>query len=257
MAMSNVVLSGLRTPRSVNWNIELDRELMHDLFVRAGYRERENRFESIVDQVALASGATATALRTDGSSRYREAQITARYTVRGTDQIVGSYTRASAFGSLNDFNGFFGNIENPVIRPDAQGPLPWDAPSRVLLWSSISLPRGFAVFPVLDTRSGFPLSNIDGDRNFVGLRNQAGRYPTFVSLDTQITKKLRVFHDRIEDLQHHRSLQPSRLPGRPGEPRVRGLQQQRRPHVSRQVGLRVLNASSRAARHLVRTCNSS
>ena len=107
--------------------------------------------------------------------------------------IVASYTRSSAIGNLNDFNGFFGNIENPVIRPDERGPLPWDAPNRVLVWGSISLPHGFGVFPVLDTRTGFPLSNVDADRNFVGPRNGVGRYPTFVSLDAQVTKKLVLF----------------------------------------------------------------
>jgi hypothetical protein len=197
LEMPNVIWPGLRTPRSVSWNVEVDREWMKNFFVRVGYQQRENRFESVIDQVALmngTSGAVATALRTDGSSRYREGQISARYQFRGTDQIVASYTRSSAFGNLNDFNTFFGNIENPVIRPDARGPLPWDAPNRVLLWSSVSLPRGFAVFPVLDVRTGFPVSNVDGDRNFVGPRNEIGRYPTFVSLDTQVTKKLRVFN---------------------------------------------------------------
>ena len=131
-------------------------------------------------------------LRADGQSRYREAQVTARYSFHGDDRIVASYTRASAIGNLNDFNSFFGNIENPVIRPDERGPLAWDAPNRVLVWASLTLPRGFAVFPVLDTRTGFPLSNVDADRNFVGPRNEVGRFPTFVSLDAQVTKKFRV-----------------------------------------------------------------
>jgi hypothetical protein len=194
VVMPNIVWTGLRTPRSVNWNVEVDREWVKNLFVRVEYQQRENRFDSVVDPIVLSDETTATVLRTDGSSRYREGQVSARYQFHGADQIVGSYTRSSAFGNLNDFNGFFGNIENPVIRPDARGPLPWDAPNRVLFWSSISLPRGFAVFPVLDVRTGFPLSNVDGDRNFVGPRNEVGRYPTFVSLDTQVTKKLRLFN---------------------------------------------------------------
>ena len=79
-----------------------------------------------------------------------------------------------------------------MIRPDARGPLPWDAPNRVLIWSSLTLPHGFTVFPVLDARTGFPLSYVDADRNFVGPRNGVWRYPTFVSLDAQIAKKFRV-----------------------------------------------------------------
>jgi hypothetical protein len=187
----NVSASALRAPRSVNWNVEVDREWVKNLYVRASYRQRENRSESVVDATD-----TSIVLRHDGSSRYREGQFSARYQFRSTDQIVASYTRSSAVGNLNDFNSFFGNLENPVIRPDERGPLPWDAPHRVLLWASVTLPRGFAIFPVLDTRTGFPLSNVDGDRNFVGPRNAVGRFPTFVSLDTQITKKFVVLGHR-------------------------------------------------------------
>ena len=161
---------------------------MTNFFVRIGYSQRDNRFDPVVD-----SGSGATILRSDGRSRYREGQLSARYQFHGSDQIVGAYTRSSATGNLNDFNSFFGNIENPVIRPDARGPLAWDAPHRMLVWGSVSLPRGFAVFPVLDVRSGFPLSNVDADRDFVGPRNAVGRYPAFVSLDAQVTKRFRLF----------------------------------------------------------------
>jgi hypothetical protein len=110
--------------------------------------------------------------------------------------VVGSYTRSSAVGSLNDFNTYYGNIENPVIRPDARGRLPWDAPNRYLFWANLTLPRGFTVFPLLDVRTGFPLSTIDEHRDFVGPRTEAGRFPTFVSLDTQVSKRLRLFGRR-------------------------------------------------------------
>jgi hypothetical protein len=189
----NVVGAAIHTPRGTNWNLEIDREWIRNLFVRVGYQQRENRFESVLDPTTLAGGEEVLLLRTDGQARYREAQITARYQFHGTDQIVGSYTRSSAIGNLNDFNTYFGNVENPVIRSDARGPLPWDAPNRYLYWSNVSLPHGFTVFPLLDVRTGFALSTIDENRNFVGPRNEAGRYPTFVSLDMQVSKRLRLF----------------------------------------------------------------
>jgi hypothetical protein len=192
--MPNVVRSAIHTPRSLNWSVELDREWLRNFFVRVGYQQRNDRFEPVLNPITSADGAPALLLATDGRSRYREGQLTARYQFHGTDQIVASYTRSSAVGNLNDFNSYFGNIENPVIRPDARGPLPWDAPNRYLFWSNVSLPRGVTVFPVLDVRTGFPLSVVDEDRNFVGARNEAGRYPTFVSLDMQVSKRLRVFH---------------------------------------------------------------
>ena len=186
--LANVIASDLRAPRSVNWDVEVDREWVQNLFVRVGYQQREQRYDPIVDATD-----SAIVLRSNGESRYREAQVTARYQFHGLDQIVASYTRSSAIGNLNDFNSFFGNIENPIIRPDGRGPLAWDAPHRVLVWAHVTLPHGFTIFPVLDTRTGFPLSNVDADRQFVGPRNAVGRYPTFVSIDSQITKRFVIF----------------------------------------------------------------
>jgi hypothetical protein len=194
VAMRNVVAPKFRTPRSINGSLEVDREWFKRFFVRVGYHQRDQRFEPVLNPIMSASGASELLLATDGRSRYREGQITTRYQFHGADQIVASYTRSSAVGNLNDFNSYFGNIENPVIRPDARAPLPWDAPNRYLLWSNVSLARGFTVFPVLDVRTGFPLSVVDEDRNFVGPRNGAGRYPTFVSLDVQVSKRFRLFH---------------------------------------------------------------
>jgi len=192
--VKNIIASNLRTPRSVNWNIELDREWIKNFYVRAGYKQRKNRYESVLDPVTQANGDQVLELRTDGESRYRETQFTARYQFHGSDQIVASYTRSSAVGNLNDFNSYYGNIENPVIRPDARAPLPWDAPNRYLFWGNVSLPSQFALFAVLDVRDGFPVSVVDEDRNFVGARNEAGRFPTFLSVDTQLTKRFKLFN---------------------------------------------------------------
>jgi hypothetical protein len=191
--LANVVNGELRAPRSTNWNVEIDREWIRNLFVRVGYRQRDNRSEAVVTPSVTAAAAPILELRTDGRSQYREGQVTARYQLHGTDQIVGSYTRSSAIGNLNDFNSYFGNIENPVIRPDERAALPWDVPHRWLMWANVGLPRQFAIFPVLEVRSGFPTSTLDADRDFVGARN-AGRFPTFVSLDVQISKRFRIFN---------------------------------------------------------------
>ncbi|HXI28394.1 MAG TPA: TonB-dependent receptor [Vicinamibacterales bacterium] len=188
IAYANVTRD-LSTTRTINATAELDREVAKNLFVRVSAQQRRTTFEPILDVVG-----SSIVLESDGNSRYREGQITTRYQFHGQDQIVGSYTRSSAVGDLNDYNSFYGAIQTPVIRANQRGPLPWDAPNRWLFWSSISLPKQFAVFPVLDVRTGFPYSVVDEDRDFVGARNQAGRYPTFVSLDTQVTKRLRVFN---------------------------------------------------------------
>lgn len=181
-----------KTPRSVNWNIEFDREWMKNLFVRVGYQEREGRREYTLNPFEDPVRGSSLVLGNGGNSRYREFQVTARYLFRKSDQIVASYARSRATGSVNDFNSLFGNVENPVIRPDERTLLPWDAPNRFLMWGDITLKYGIDVSPVLDIHTGFPLSIIDEDRNFVGRRNRAGRFPRFASFDLQILKGVKI-----------------------------------------------------------------
>jgi hypothetical protein len=188
----NIQTSGPRWPRSLNWTAELDREWLKNLLVRFAFQERTTRHESFLDVPTSAEADPVLLLRSDGRSHYREEQIVARYQFHGSDQIIASYTHSSAIGDLNEFNSYFGDLQNPVIRPDERAPLPWDAPNRFLTWSTVSLPRGITIFPVLDVRTGFPLSIMDENRNFVGPRNRAGRYPEFVSVDMQVTKRLRL-----------------------------------------------------------------
>ena len=101
-----------------------------------------------------------------------------------------SYVRSCATGYLNAFNDYFGNLRNPVIRGNERSLQPFDAPNRLVAWGDIGLPKQIIVSPVLDWHTGFPFSLIDEDQNFVGARNRAGRYPSFMSLDLQITKGL-------------------------------------------------------------------
>jgi hypothetical protein len=106
------------------------------------------------------------------------------------------------------------------------------------------------VFPVLDVRTGFPYSFVNEDRNFVGRRNQAGRYPTFVSLDMQVTKRMRLFgHNATIGLKRSTSPTTStRVTSRAtSRPPISGASITASAAPSRQVDLRVLNGAENAA----------
>jgi hypothetical protein len=182
--------SRFRTPRSVNWNVELDREWLKNLFVRVGYQQRQARREFVLNPIESATEGSILLLANSGSSRYREFQVTARYKFREQNEFVASYVRSSSEGDLNDFNPYFGNFENPIIRPNERSRLPFDAPNRFIFWGEYHAKYRITVAPVLDIRNGFPFSIIDEDRNFVGPRDGAGRFPMFVSLDTQVLKSI-------------------------------------------------------------------
>ena len=142
-SFANAVPGGLRNPRSVGWNVELDRQLTSALVVRAGFQERNTARDFVLDPLANVG---LLSLSNDGRSFYREFQLTGQYKVRrGT--LNASYVRSKAFGNLNDFNQFFGNNATAVINPDEQGRLPFDAPNRFLAWGQFDAPFKLTVLP--------------------------------------------------------------------------------------------------------------
>lgn len=187
----HVVMGGrLNNPRSLAWNVELDREVTRGFALRLSYQQRRSRRDLVVDQVELPQPALV--LSNTGRSRYREYQITARYQFGEKNLLVVSYVRSRATGDLNDFNLFFGNFQNPLIRPNERSLQPFDAPNRFLTWADITFPHDIVVSPVLEVRDGFPFSLVDANRDFVGPRNRAGRFPAFASLDLQVTKGFKI-----------------------------------------------------------------
>ncbi|MDX2152144.1 MAG: carboxypeptidase regulatory-like domain-containing protein [Bryobacteraceae bacterium] len=177
-------------PRSTAWNVEVEREVTRDLVVRMGLSQR-NTVRDFFVEPAEYEGRGALYLFNQGRSRYREFQATARYQFK-RHVVNGSYVRSSAIGDLNDLNQFFGNNPTPIIRPNERSRLAFDAPNRFLLWGQFEAPWNITVAPVLDIHTGFPYSTADDERNFIGRRNRAGRYPWFSSFDFQTTKRVRL-----------------------------------------------------------------
>jgi hypothetical protein len=174
-------------PRSLNWNVEFDREWFKNFVVRVGYEQRSSQREFVLDPLSSAAAGSILLLSNSGMSRYREFHVTTRYHTAEGNELVASYVRSAATGDLNDFNSFFGNFENPIIRANERSPLAYDSPNRFLFWGTFKAKWGVSIAPVMDLRQGFPYSVIDQDRNFVGPRNSR-RYPTFAALDLQVTK---------------------------------------------------------------------
>jgi len=186
----NAFAGGLRNPRSVGWNVELDRQISSALVLRTGFQERNTSRDFVLDPDP---SRRLLLLSNNGRSFYREFEVSGRYKIhRGT--LNASYVRSKAFGNLNDFNQFFGNNGVAIIEPDQQGRLPFDAPNRVLTWGEWNAPGKFTVLPVLDIHTGFPWSVTDQTREFVGQRDSE-RFPRFASLDLQVTRPVALpFH---------------------------------------------------------------
>lgn len=186
-AYVNTIVGGLRNPRSVAWNLELDRQVTSGLTVRAGFQHRNTTRDFFLTPGTV-SDSGILSLSNGGRSFYREFQVSGRYKIRpGT--VNGSYVRSKAYGDLNDFNQFFGNNPIAVINANARARLPFDAPDRFLFWGHFEAPLKLTVMPVWDVHTGFAYSLIDQSRNFVGPRDSM-RFPRFNSFDMQVTRPI-------------------------------------------------------------------
>ncbi len=180
----------LHVPYSVVWSAQLERELGRGAAVRLSYQRRDTYNDFVVDPFESAAPAVAEfRLRNTGGQRYEELEAMLRWYATERTSLFFSYVHARASGDLNDFNQFFGNYPTAIFRANERRRLPFDAPHRLLLWGTIGLPWKLELLPVIDVRSGFPFSAVDDDLNFVGPRNRAGRFPTFFTLDVQLTRR--------------------------------------------------------------------
>ena len=183
----------IRNARSLGWSLQLDRELVDNLFLRAGYQQRRTTRNFLINPTIPTDPSEtdgALTLNNDGQDHYREYQVTVRYRLRGAGHITSSYVRSSSVGDLNDLGSIYGPMPAALIRPNERAPLRFDVPNRLLTWTEFGLPWGLTAIPVWELRSGFPYSNVNEERDFVGPRNRAGRFPIFNSVDFQLTKKV-------------------------------------------------------------------
>ena len=185
----NTAPNNLKNPYSLAWNLQVDHQVTERLLLRVGYEERRTRRDFIIEPV---SGQNELLLQNTGRSLYREFQTVARFRFQEGRNIFLSYVRSQARGDLNDYNTYFGNLRHPVIRPNEYGRQPFDAPNRLLFWGDFGLPHDIVLTPVVDWRSGFPFSLLNGQQDFVGPRNGGGRFPRLFTLDVLVMKGLKI-----------------------------------------------------------------
>lgn len=175
----------LIAPYSISTTVEVDRQVYKGLYFRFGFQKREGFNEFIVEPQAGTM-----LLSNGGRSSYREFQFTTRYRFSDSDELSLSYVRSRSFGDLNDYNGFYGNFRQPVIRPNERGRLAFDAPDRLLVSGTVELPFKLVLSPLLEIRTGFPYSLTDEEQRFI-TRNRE-RFPRFLSMDLQIMRPVTI-----------------------------------------------------------------
>ena len=180
-------------PENLTWNLQVDQIISSQISLRASYTHSRTDRLYIVQPRTDFFGRSAIVLTPSGRSSYDAFELTAKFTLPRKQPFYVSYVGSKARGDLNDFNSFFNNFGVPLIRPNQYSNLSTDVPSRFLAWGNIALPHKITISPILEWRSGFPYSVVDQNQNFVGTRNASNlRFPTFFSLDAEISKDFQV-----------------------------------------------------------------
>lgn len=189
---SNVVDEDIKTPRSVRWSVHIDQGITDNLTLRFGYLERNTRNDLLIEPFVTSATDGFYLLSSSGRSKYKEFQILANYLSEKIGNYNFSYTFAKSRGDLNTADVLINNIHALNIQPNQYSLLPYDVPHRFLAYGQIALPLDILVAPMVEYRTGFPFSNVNDRLEYVGERNQAGRFPDYFSVDVQITKGFKI-----------------------------------------------------------------
>jgi Carboxypeptidase regulatory-like domain/TonB dependent receptor-like, beta-barrel len=181
----HVVDADLKTPESLVQTVAWDQRFGRKFFFKTSYLHRNGSHAFIVDPNASLGVLT---LSSTGESKYWEVEATGRYLASEHRDLSVSYVRSHSTRDLNDYDQFFGNFKNPIIRPNENNLSPTDVPNRLIVRGMIGLPGKWVFSPLYEWRTGFPYSAVNEFQDFVGERNRAGRLPTVNTLDFTLAR---------------------------------------------------------------------
>lgn len=117
--------------------------------------------------------------------RYREVSVTVRQSFGDQYGWMASYTRSSAISNAVLDIG----VDQPLEVQNNFGPMPWDAPNRILAWGYLPLKApNWAVAFLADYRTGFPYSVTNPAGQVVG-GVDAYRYPSNFDLNIAVERR--------------------------------------------------------------------
>jgi hypothetical protein len=184
----NLLDADLRTPEALVGNVEWNQRFGRRLLFKLAFMRRQGSHELILTPDPAAG---ALHLSSIGTSRYRELEATTRYLGGGRRDLTVSYVWARGAADLNNYDQFYGNFRNPIVRANENNLIPTDVRHRLLVRGTIGLPGKWDFAPLLELRSGFPWSAVNEFQDFVGPRNRAGRLPPVRTLDFTLARPWR------------------------------------------------------------------
>jgi hypothetical protein len=189
----HVVDGDLKSPESIVQTAAWDQRFGRLVFVKAAFTHRTGSHAYTLYPDA---GRGALLLSSTGASKYWELETTGRYLANDRHDVTVSYVRSHSTRDLNDYDEYFGNFRNPIIRANENSLSATDVPHRVIVRGSLGLPGTWVFSPLYEWRTGFPWSAVNEFQDFVGPRNESGRLPSVSTLDFSLTKpwRFRKYH---------------------------------------------------------------
>jgi len=179
-------------PYTTAWNLQVQHQFSDHLSMRAKYLESHGS-GLVTISPKLVQGQNAYVLAGDGSSRYRQFELTSQVSLRPGTKLYASYVRSLSEGSLNEFDTYLGDFSSPFIRANLYTNRAGDLPNRFLAWGSLSLPWKINVYPMLELRSGFPYQSVDVYQNYVqSMKSDSARLPTYFTGDARVAKDIKL-----------------------------------------------------------------
>jgi hypothetical protein len=181
----------LHEPRTLNWSVGIEQKLPGAIYASVSYLDKHSTDVFVYSNPAPPPALTGTySLVNSRDQDYRSVNVSARHTFEGGYVLFGAYTWSDA--RTNAALEYIPTLS--VLGPQAGGPLPWDAPNRILSWAWLPVPklkRWDFVYTV-DWRTGFPFTSVNANQQLIG-EPGSRRFPDYFSFSPGLEWK---FHFR-------------------------------------------------------------
>jgi hypothetical protein len=183
----------LDVPRYRNWTLQLDQQFPRKIQLGINLlRKRGDRGFAFANMFTAgqfpppgyASINNLTNLRRD---KYDSAEVSLHQSLGSQYEWMASYTRSRAqSNSVLDLS-----VDQPASVTNNVGPMPWDAPHRLVSWFYLPTPwKRWALAGLVEARSGFPYSLQKDDGAILGAVNSQ-RFPPYFNFNFHLEYKFR------------------------------------------------------------------
>jgi len=193
----------VQNPRADIWNVGAERSLPKAMQARFQWLERHstlgfdyvNSLPAAEQLPEILNGAPNPGpviadyvLSNQRQDKYDSVEVALRQPLKGRFEWMVSYTRSSATSNAVIDR----SVDQPLMIGNDTGPLPWDAPNRLLSWGYVPVWwKNWAVAYMLDWHSGLPFSVQDQYGQIVGTVDDH-RFVTFFELNLFVERQLTI-----------------------------------------------------------------